>query len=142
MVAQAIMSAELAAVQTQAAYAALAAVTANPALIPVGEANAQVVRGMGYASAALIAATEFAPARALGGKVEAGKTYMWQENGIEYFTPGMNGYVTPNDKLGGSNQTVVLQISTGVSQTVRAEMAAMMPGIVKMIGQATQGARR
>ena len=142
MVAQAIMSAELAAVQTQAAYAALAAVTANPALIPVGEANAQVVRGMGYASAALIAATEFAPARALGGQVEAGKTYMWQENGIEYFTPGMNGYVTPNDKLGGSNQTVVLQISTGVSQTVRAEMAAMMPGIVKMIGQATQGARR
>lgn len=48
------------------------------------------------------------------------------------------------DKISGNNQnqTVVLQVSTGVSQTVRAEMAAMMPGIVKMIGQATGGRRR
>jgi len=142
MVAQAIMSAELSAVQTQAAYAALAAVTANPALIPAGTANAQTVRAMGYASAALIAATEFAPARALGGQVTAGTTYLVGERGPELVTLGANGYVTPNDKLQGSNQTVVLQISTGVSQTVRAEMAAMMPGIVKMIGQATGGRRR
>lgn len=142
MVAQALMSAEMAAIQTQAAYAALAAATANPTLIAAGTGHAQVVRAMGYASAALIAATEFAPARALGGQVTAGTTYLVGEKGPELWTAGANGYVTPNDKLGGSNQTVVLQISTGVSQTVRAEMAAMMPGIVKMIGQATQGARR
>jgi hypothetical protein len=97
---------------------------------------------MGYASAALIAATEFAPARALGGQVTAGTTYLVGERGPELVTMGATGYVTPNDKLQGSNQTVVLQISTGVSQTVRAEMAAMMPGIVKMIGQATGGRRR
>ena len=142
MVAQAIMGANMAAIQTQVAYAGLAAATLNPALIEVGAARAEIVRGMGYASAALIAATEFAPARALGGQVTAGTTYLVGERGPELVTMGANGYVTANDKLQGSNQTVVLQVSTGVSQTVRAEMASMMPGIVKMIGQATQGARR
>lgn len=139
MVAQAIMGANMAAIQTQVAYAGLAAATLNPALIEVGAARAEIVRGMGYASAAMIAATEFAPARALGGQVEAGTTYLVGERGPELVTMGANGYVTPNNQMQGSNQTVVLQISTGVSQTVRAEMAAMMPGIVKMIGRATRG---
>lgn len=143
-VAQAVMAAELSAVMTRAAYASAAmfAGPAAPGVIAAGEAAAQINRGLGYASAALIAATEFAPARALGGQVTAGTTYLVGERGPELVTMGANGYVTPNDKLQGSNQTVVLQISTGVSQAVRAEMAAMMPGIVKMIGQATGGRRR
>lgn len=143
-VAQAVMAAELSAVMTRTAYASAAmfAGPLAPSIIAAGEAAAQINRGLGYASAALIAATEFAPARALGGQVTAGTTYLVGERGPELVTMGANGYVTANDKLQGSNQTVVLQISTGVSQTVRAEMASMMPGIVKMIGQATGGRRR
>jgi hypothetical protein len=107
MVVQAIMGANMAAIQTQVAYAGLAAATANPALIEIGAARAEIVRGMGYASAALIAATEFAPARALGGQVEAGNTYLVGERGPELLTMGSNGYVTPNNQLhGGSSPTI------------------------------------
>lgn len=107
MVAQAIMGANMAAIQTQVAYAGLAAATLNPALIEVGAARAEIVRGMGYASAALIAATEFAPARALGGQVTAGTTYLVGERGPELVTMGANGYVTPNDKIGGKSAPVI-----------------------------------
>lgn len=151
MIVQAIMSAELAAIQTQAAYAALAAATSNPALVGVGATHAGVVRGMGYASATLIAATEFQPSFLGGGYTGSGS----RTGGID----GMGGFpaiLHPNEAVfdmtrgtgmavnpdsAGGNQTVVFQISTGVSQTVRAEMAAMLPGIVKMVGQAASGRR-
>lgn len=107
MVAQAVMGANMAAIQTQVAYAGLAAATLNPALIEVGAARAELVRGMGYASAALIAATEFAPARALGGQVTAGTTYLVGERGPELVTMGANGYVTANDKLQGKSAPVI-----------------------------------
>lgn len=40
-------------------------------------------------------------ARASGGPVKAGLTYKVGENGIEMFTPAVNGSITPNHKLGG-----------------------------------------
>lgn len=123
-----------------AALAITNALTVTPA--PLGIALAGTIGALAAVQIAEIQQQEYTPARALGGQVTAGTTYLVGERGPEMVTMGANGYVTPNDKLGGNNQTVVLQISTGVSQTVRAEMAAMMPGIVKMIGQATQGARR
>lgn len=116
------------------------ALTAAPP--PLNFVLAASVGAVGALQVAQIQQQQYSPARALGGQVTAGTTYLVGERGPELVTMGANGYVTPNDKLQGNNQTVVLQVSTGVSQTVRAEMAAMMPGIVKMIGQATQGARR
>lgn len=108
-VAQAVMAAELSAVMTRTAYASAAmfAGPGAPAVLAAGEAAAQINRGLGYASAALIAATEFAPARALGGQVAAGTTYLVGEKGPELWTAGANGYVTPNDKLGGKSAPVI-----------------------------------
>ena len=39
--------------------------------------------------------------KAEGGNVSGGKTVLVGERGPELFTPGSNGYITPNDKLGG-----------------------------------------
>lgn len=39
--------------------------------------------------------------KAEGGNVSGGKTILVGERGPELFTPGSNGYITPNDKLGG-----------------------------------------
>lgn len=144
-VAQAVMAAETSAVMTRAAYAgaAMFAGPAAPAVIAAGEAAAQINRGLGYASAAVIAATEFAPAREYGGQVSAGSSYLVGERGPELITIGsQGGMVTPNKGLkSGGDTTVVFQISTGVQSTVRAEMMSMMPTIIKT-AQKVAGAQR
>jgi len=52
--------------------------------------------------------------RANGGPVIAGQTYIVNENraseGPEYFTPGVNGVITPASKLGGSTYAPVYNI--------------------------------
>jgi phage-related minor tail protein len=70
------------------------------------------------------------PARAGGGPVMVG------ERGPELFIPHSSGVIRNNhdtmNMLGGSPQPVVNQtinIDTGVSQTVRAEVMSMMPRI-------------
>lgn len=69
--------------------------------------------------------------KANGGPVQAGSKYIVGERGPEVFTAPSNGYITPNKDLGSGGTTVVqhLNISTGVSQTVRAEIRQMMPQI-------------
>lgn len=74
--------------------------------------------------------------RALGGPVSSGKAYMVGERGPELMIPSSSGRVVPNNKLGGDTINVSLNISTGVSQTVRAEIANLMP----QIANATKGA--
>jgi len=70
---------------------------------------------------------------AIGGSLQRGGTYLVGERGPELFQPNASGTVIPNHKIGGSgvvvNQTV--NISAGVSQTVRAEMAQLLPKIVE-----------
>ena len=56
---------------------------------------------------AQIQAQEYTPARALGGQVTAGTTYLVGERGPELVTMGANGYVTPNDKIGGKSAPVI-----------------------------------
>lgn len=57
-------------------------------------------------------------ARAAGGPVSAGRSYLVGEKGPEIVTMGGNGHVTPNHELGGGDTTINLQmdISEGVSQ--------------------------
>lgn len=43
----------------------------------------------------------FGGARAMGGPVQSGKTYLVGENGPEMFTPKVSGNITPNHNLGG-----------------------------------------
>lgn len=67
---------------------------------------------------------------ALGGAVTAGAPYLVGEHGPELFVPDLGGRIIPNGQLaGGPNVTVQMTVNAGVSQTVRAEMMALMPSI-------------
>lgn len=71
-------------------------------------------------------------ARAMGGPVTSGQSYLVGENGPEIFTPVGSGAITSNNAIGGSGSVVVNQtinVSTGVQQTVRAEIMGLMPQI-------------
>ena len=80
----------------------------------------------------------------MGGSVAAGKPYMVGEKGAELFIPGGSGTVIPSNQLGGGgvvvNQTV--NLSTGVSQTVRAEVMNMLPQIADAAKGAVIDAKR
>ena len=73
--------------------------------------------------------------RAGGGSVQAGNAYMTGESGRELFVPAQNGRILSPAQTrmagGGEAVTVVqnINISTGVQQTVRAEIKGMMPQI-------------
>ena len=75
---------------------------------------------------------------ASGGPASAGRPYIIGERGPELMVPNRSGTVIPNHALGGGgaviNQTINIQ--TGVSQTVRAEILTLMP----QINQATKAA--
>ena len=67
--------------------------------------------------------------KAAGGPVNAGSPYMVGEVGPELFVPRSNGIIVPNDMMGRESTQVVqnIYVQTGVAQTVRAEMAALLP---------------
>lgn len=71
--------------------------------------------------------------RAVGGPVSGGTPYMVGERGPELFVPNSSGQVSPNGRMGGGGVTVnqTINISTGVAQTVRAEVANLMPQIAE-----------
>jgi len=112
-IAQAILMTEQAALATQASYAMMAVMNplAAPALLAAGTAHAMVMRGLGHASVAIMAATasvELAGARAMGGNVQGGKSYLVGERGAEVITMGGNAHVTPNHKLGGGDSKITI----------------------------------
>jgi len=79
------------------------------------------------------------PPKAIGGSVQAGQPYMVGERGTELFVPNQSGSIVSNKNLGGGNGVVVNQtinVTTGVQQTVRAEIVQLMP----QIAQAAKGA--
>ena len=82
--------------------------------------------------------------RAIGGSVQAGQPYMVGERGQEMFVPNQSGSIIPNDKMGGGgvvvNQTI--NVTTGVQQTVRAEIATLMPQIANAAKGAVVEARQ
>lgn len=83
--------------------------------------------------------------RAVGGQVTTGQSYLVGERGPEMFVPSASGTIMPNNKMGGGSGVVVnqtLNISTGVSQTVRAEIAQLMPQITEASKAAVMDARR
>jgi len=84
-------------VTAKAVKAALKTIFVNPA--------AALIAGVGLVAvgAAIkgIASKGIAGARALGGPVGAGRSYIVGENGPELFTPGVSGNIIPNGRLGG-----------------------------------------
>jgi methyl-accepting chemotaxis protein len=83
-------------------------------------------------------------AKAIGGSVRANSPYMVGENGRELFVPNSSGSIVPNNKLGGGGVTVnqTINLSAGVSQTVRAEVMGMLPQIQEASKAAVLDARR
>lgn len=82
---------------------------------------------------------------AIGGSVQRGVPRMVGERGKEIFVPHSAGSIVPNNELGGDGGATVVQninISTGVSQTVRAEITQLMPQIAEASKAAVLDARR
>ena len=86
--------------------------------------------------------------RAGGGSVQAGNPYMTGESGRELFVPAQNGRIlspAQTRMTGGGDAVTVVQninISTGVQQTVRAEIKGMMPAIADNAKAAVLDAKR
>ena len=83
--------------------------------------------------------------KANGGPVEGGGRYLVGERGPEIFTPSSSGNITPNSKMsGGAGVTVVqnINVTTGVQQTVRAEIRQLMPQIAASAKGAVLDAKR
>jgi len=81
--------------------------------------------------------------RAMGGPVAGGRPYLVGERGPELMVPAGNGTVVPNNALGGGGVTVVqnINVTTGVQQTVRAEIANLLPQISNAAKSAVADAR-
>lgn len=81
--------------------------------------------------------------RAVGGPITTGQSYLVGEKGPEIITAGANARVIPNNQIGGGTTVVQnINISTGVSQTVRAEITQMLPQIQDAAKAAVIDARR
>jgi len=81
--------------------------------------------------------------RERGGPVSGGRPYLVGERGPELMVPSGNGSVIPNNALGGGGVTVVqnINVTTGVQQTVRAEIANLLPQISNAAKSAVADAR-
>lgn len=87
----------------------------------------------------------FSATAAIGGSVNRGQPTLVGERGQEVFVPNQNGAIIPNDKLGGGSGVTINQtinVSTGVQQTVRAEIATLMPQIANAAKGAVAEARQ
>lgn len=85
------------------------------------------------------------PMKAIGGPVQAGNPYIVGERGPELFVPSRTGSIVSNDKMGGGGGVTVVQninVSTGVQQTVRAEVMGMLPQIAEASKAAVLDAKR
>ena len=56
----------------------------------------------------------FGGARASGGSVSAGKSYLVGEKGAELFTPSSNGMIVPNNALGGGGTNINLTVNGAI----------------------------
>uniref|UniRef100_UPI003F5837BD hypothetical protein n=1 Tax=Vibrio cholerae TaxID=666 RepID=UPI003F5837BD len=135
-VAQAIVSAELAAAQVLAHDAGIMGMGA------VATSNA--IRTMGYASAGVIAGTAIAGGRLYGGSVKENGMYRINENGApevfnaangqQYMLPNTRGEVVSNKDASGSGGTVI-QVNISSDGAVSTDGGAMMAQFGKEIGQ-------
>ena len=86
-----------------------------------------------------------APGGMIGGPMRADRPRLVGERGPELFVPtGTPGSLIPNNKLSGGGVTIVqnINVSTGVQQTVRAEVMQMLPQISNAAKGAVLDARR
>ena len=70
------------------------------------------------------------PQRAKGGPVSSGQTYMVGERGPELFVPGRSGTIVANNKMGGGNTNVVVNVDAKGSSVEGDEQGANQLGRV------------
>lgn len=103
-----------------------------------------ITEPLGKAIASAIPTFSFGGGKALGGPVIGGTSYLVGEKGPEIFTaPAGGGQIIPNKQIEGSvtvNQSI--NISTGVAQTVRAEVMNMLPKIMEATKASVVDARK
>ena len=80
---------------------------------PLGFALAATAGVAGAVQIATIQNQQMKGARAMGGDVQAGNSYLVGERGAEIITMGGNGHVTPNHKLGGDTKVTIVNQTTG-----------------------------
>lgn len=137
-VAQAIVSAELAAAQVLAHDAGIMGMSAA--------ATSNAVRAMGYASAGVIAGTAIAGGRLYGGSVQAGGMYRINENGApevfnaangqQYMLPNTRGEVVSNKDASGGGTTMInitVNADGSISGNGGAEMQQLGKEISKLV---------
>lgn len=132
---------------TAAIQGALAIIQSYGQLGPIaGSVAAALIGAVTLQQIAKIDSQEYQATRALGGSVEAGRSYLVGERGRELFTPAENGSITPNNRLGNGGQQVsvtnVWQVSTGVAATVQAELQRFAPAFQQMAVSAVMQAMR
>ena len=80
-----------------------------------------------------------------GGSVNANMPYMVGERGAEMFVPKSAGNIVNNSNLGSGGSSIVIEqnlnFSTGVAQTVRAEVLNLLPAIQESTLGAVRDAR-
>lgn len=70
--------------------------------------------GAGTEAVGSLFGAQVSGARALGGPVLAGKTYIVGEKGPERFTASSSGTITPNDQLGGTPPNVTVNVNNNM----------------------------
>jgi hypothetical protein len=108
----------------------------------VGSFDASTGKGSGIVGAIMGAFS----GRASGGSVMAGQAYRVGEHGPEPFIPAQNGRILSVAQAksalgggqGGPNVTQHIHVTTGVQQTVRAEIKSLMPQITQAAVAATR----
>jgi hypothetical protein len=69
--------------------------------------------GLSAEDALTLAGISTLPARANGGPVMSGTTYLVGERGPELFTPSSSGNITPNHAMGGGGNTITVNVNGG-----------------------------
>ena len=118
----------------------------------LGLPYSNIILGMGYASAGIIAGTTLAGGRALGGQVSGGNSYLVGERGPELLTMGTSGRIATNENLknavnnDNSNSSNVINVNFSVQANDTAGFDRLLQSrrgqIVGMINQAVNNRGR
>jgi len=128
----------------QAAISAALAINNALAVPVIGPGLAVTIGALAAVQIAKIQSQEYQGARAMGGQVSSGNSYLVGENGPEIVHMNGNGSVQANHNLGGSSPQItnVFQISPGIQGTVQAEIMSAVPLMKKAAISAYNEARR
>lgn len=107
-----------------------------------GEGSIARARRLGLTGLANDMERDIRGARATGGPVQPGGSYLVGEHGPEIFTPSSAGAITgaaATRSAQAAMPAITLNLSAGVPAAVRAEVQAMLPQIQKQIERALLG---